>query len=157
MDNYTIAVLAGWIIAVWALCSVLFSSPSKFSNLGRSKGRWFFIELAAFIPYFGFIAVLFYLFKVRVHFPPRVRQPARARPARSYSTVGSPGRSSASSPSSSSWTPPPKQRCGVCQGGTNPCYGCSNGYVSGTQTERHMTCGGTGRVKCAMCNGTGYR
>jgi hypothetical protein len=55
------------------------------------------------------------------------------------------------------WVPPPKQRCGVCQGGTNPCYGCSNGYVHGSQTERHITCGGTGRVKCAMCDGTGYR
>jgi hypothetical protein len=136
---------------------VLFSHSSKFSSLGRSKWRWFFIELAAFVPYFGFIAVLFYLFKVRVHFPPRARQPGRARPARSYGTVGSPGHSPASSSSSPPWTPPPKQPCGVCQGGTNPCYGCSNGYVNGTRTERHMTCGGTGRVRCAMCNGTGYR
>src|ERR1700722_14182426 len=57
MGNYEIAVLVGWVIAVWALCSVLFSGAAKFENLGRSKRRWFLIELTAFIPYVGFIAV----------------------------------------------------------------------------------------------------
>ena len=47
MGNYEIAVLVGWAIATWALCSVLFSDPAKFSNLGRSKWRWFLIELTA--------------------------------------------------------------------------------------------------------------
>ena len=69
MGNYTIAVLVCWAIALWALCSVLFSEPDNFTNLGTSKGRWFLIELTALIPYVGFIAVLFYIFKVRVHFP----------------------------------------------------------------------------------------
>ena len=39
MGNYEIAVLVGWAIAVWALCSVLFSDPAKFTALGRSKGQ----------------------------------------------------------------------------------------------------------------------
>jgi hypothetical protein len=54
----TIAVLVGWAIAVWALCSVLFSESENFTNLGTSKRRWFLIELTALIPNVGFIAVL---------------------------------------------------------------------------------------------------
>jgi hypothetical protein len=154
MGNYEIAVLAGWAIAIWALCSVLLSDPAKFSDLGRSKGRWFLIELTAFIPYFGFIAVLFYVFKVRVHFPPRPEQPSRSAP--SGGTAYSTG-SGRVPPTSPSWEPPPKQKCTTCKGGTTPCYGCSNGYVHGTQTERHYPCNGTGRLKCQMCNGSGYR
>jgi hypothetical protein len=157
MGNYAIAVIVGWVIAVWALCSVLFSDPVKFSNLGTSKRRWFFIELTAFIPYVGFIAALFYLFKVRAHFPPRPKRPSRPRPAPSNYTAGNAGRNPIGSSGFSHPAPAQKQRCGVCNGGTNPCYGCSNGYVHGTQTERHGTCGGTGRVKCAMCGGSGYR
>jgi hypothetical protein len=30
MGNYTIAVLVGWLIALWALGSVLFSTSDKF-------------------------------------------------------------------------------------------------------------------------------
>ena len=157
MGNYTIAVLVGWAIAVWALCSVLFSDPGKFSALGRSKWRWFFIELTAFTPYFGIIAVLFYIFKVRVHFPPRPERPSHPRPAPSRSTTGGTGGGPVGSPSSSGWAPPQKTKCGVCNGGTNACYGCSSGYVYGTRTERHVTCGGTGRMRCEMCKGTGYR
>jgi hypothetical protein len=156
MGDYTIAVLVGWAIATWALCSVLFSDPAKFSNLGRSKWRWFLIELTAFIPYFGFIAVLFYVFKVRVHFPPRPKQPSRPRPAPSRGSTGSTGSRNVP-PTSPSWAPAQKTKCGVCQNGTNPCYGCSNGYVHDTQIERHYPCNGTGRVKCQMCGGTGYR
>ena len=44
-----------------------------------------------------------------------------------------------------------------CSYGTVPCTSCSNGYVYGTRTERHSACGGTGKLKCQMCNGTGYR
>jgi hypothetical protein len=159
MSNYAIAVLVGWAIAVWMLCSVLSSDSGKFSDLGRSKGRWSLITVSAFVPYFGIIAVLFYLFKVRVHFPPRLKQPSRPRPSGGSNTnyPGNPGRSPNSPPSSPSWTPPPKTRCGVCNGGSNPCNGCSNGYVYGTRTELHAACGGTGRIKCTMCNGSGYR
>jgi hypothetical protein len=155
MGNYEIAVLVGWAIATWALCSVLFSESAKFSNLGRSKWRWFLIELAAFTPYFGFIAVLFYVFKVRVHFPPRPERPRQPLPAPSRHTAGSTGRASVP-PASPSWAPAPKTKC-TCQGGTTPCYGCSNGYVHGTRTERHYPCNGTGRLRCQMCGGTGYR
>ena len=80
MGNYEIAVLAGWAIDIWALCSVLFSASAKFSALGKSKWRWFLIELTAFIPYFGIIAVLLYVFRVRVHFPSRPRNPGRTIP-----------------------------------------------------------------------------
>jgi hypothetical protein len=156
MGNYEIAVLVGWAIAIWALCSVLFSDSAKFSNLGRSKSRWFLIELTAFIPYFGFIAVLFYVFQVRVHFPPRPNQPSRPGPAPGRGTADRTGNRGAP-PTSPPWTPPPKQKCTTCQGGTVACTGCSGGYVNGTQTERHYACNGTGRVKCQMCNGTGYR
>jgi hypothetical protein len=81
MGNYEIAVLAGWALAMWALCSVLFSASAKFSSLGKSKWRWFLIALTAFIPYVGFIAVLFYVFKVRVHFPSRPGNPGGSIPA----------------------------------------------------------------------------
>jgi hypothetical protein len=45
---------------------VLFTNPDRFSAIGRSKWRWFLIELTAFIPHVGFIAVLCYVFMVRV-------------------------------------------------------------------------------------------
>jgi len=127
MSIYTIVVLVGWAIGVWAVFSVLFSAPTKFSNLGRSKWRWFFIELTALVPYFGFIAVLFYVFKVRVHFPPRPKQPISPRRSASGGFTDGPSRPSGQ-PSSPSWTPPPRQRCS-CQGGTVACTSCSGGYV----------------------------
>src|ERR1700722_8787587 len=153
MSNYAIAVLVGWAIAVWMLCSVLFSDSAKFSDLGRSKGRWSLLAVTAFFPYFGIIAALFYLFKVRVHFPPRPKKPSRPRPASgggSNNYGGGTGRNLNAPSGPTPWTPPQKTRCGVCNGGFNPCNGCSNGYVYGTRTERHGTCGGTGRVKCSM-------
>lgn len=181
MGNYEIAVLVGWAIAVWALCSVLFSHPSKFSNLGRSKWRWFFIELTAFTPYFGFIAVLFYVVKVRVHFPPRTSQPGRARPTGSGGTVGSPGRSPASSSSprsswSSNWAAPttnntigskPVERCGSCNGsGKQTCFSCQGrGRITipayapnaGTSDGWCAPCTGSGKRNCDSCGGSGNR
>jgi hypothetical protein len=156
MGDYEIAVLVGWAIAIWAICSVLFSESAKFSNLGTSKGRWFLIELLAFIPYVGIIAVLFYIFKVRVRFPPRPKQPRQPYQPPSGPAGGSTGggwNRGAPAPAPKRWEPPQKQKCG-CGNGTVPC-GCGNGYV--TQTERHHACGGTGRLRCQMCNGTGYR
>jgi hypothetical protein len=51
------------------------------------------------------------------------------------------------------WEPAKKVRC-TFGNGTVPGT-CGNGYV--TQTERHHPCGGTGRLRCQMCNRTGYR
>jgi hypothetical protein len=169
MGNYEIAVLVGWAIAVWALCSVLFSDPAKFTALGRSKGRWFLVALAAFIPYFGFIAALFYLVKVRVRFPPRVRQPRPARPA-SGGGAPAPGygnsHRAAPMPNNPMGSPPVqtctscggsgKQMCFACQGRgriTNPAYaphaGTSDGWCS--------PCGGSGKRNCDSCGGSGKR
>lgn len=174
MGNYEIAVLVGWAIAVWALCSVLFSDSSNFSNLGRSKGRWFLIELAAFVPYVGFIAVLFYVFKVRVHFPPRERQP---RPARNYGsgggTGGSSGRGSSRTPNwgssagnNSAGSKPP-ENCGSCGGsGKETCFACQGrGRISnpayaphaGTSDGWCTPCSGSGKRNCGSCNGSGKR
>jgi hypothetical protein len=156
--NYTLAVLAGWIVATWALCSVLFSASAKFRALGRSKWRWFLVALLAFFPYLGFIAVLFYIFKVRVHFPPTPKPPPPMRQAPAERTFGTgPG-----TPADPAWRPaphwtPPKVKCS-CGDGKVQCYQCSNGYVyNGSQIERHHYCSGTGKLKCQMCNGTGYR
>jgi hypothetical protein len=180
MGNFEIAVLVGWAIAVWALCSVLFSDPSKFSNLGRSKWRWFLIELTAFTPYFGFIAVLFYVFKVRMHFPPRTRQPDHASPTSSYGTVGSPGRSSSSSSSSSSrasnWTASTAnntmgsrlvEKCGSCGGsGKQTCFSCQGrgritipayAHNAGTSEGWCTPCSGSGKRSCDSCGGSGVR
>ena len=155
MSNFQIAVLVGWALALWMLGSVLSSESTNFSNLGRSKLKWFLLSLAAFIPYFGFIAVLFYVFKVRVHFPPKPARQSFSRGASgpSHSSPGHPTGSTGSTYSS----PAPRPTCTSCSGGKVRCYGCSNGYVYGTRTERHGPCGGTGYVRCQMCNGTGYR
>jgi hypothetical protein len=157
MGNYQIAVLVGWAIAVWAMCSVLFSESAKFSKLGTSKGRWLLIAVLAFVPYFGIIAVLFYVFKVRVHFPPRQKQPRPPRqPYQAPSGPAGGNRNRANSPfTPNKWEPPKKVRC-TCGNGTVPC-GCGNGYQPGSRTERHYPCGGTGRLRCQMCGGSGYR
>jgi hypothetical protein len=160
--NYTLAVLAGWAIAVWALCSVLFSGSAKFRRLGRSKWRWFLIELTAFTPYIGFIAVLFYIFKVRVHFQPTPRPSPPLPQAPGGRTFGTAADRAANTAASTPFRPAPqwtpqKVKCS-CGDGKVTCYQCSNGYLyNGNQTERHHLCGGTGKLKCQMCNGTGYR
>jgi hypothetical protein len=100
--------------------------------------------------------VLFYVFKVRVHFPSRPRNPRRTIPAFNGSGAGGSGRASAP-PASPAWGQAQQKTKCTCQGGTIPCYGCSNGYVHGTRDERHYACNGTGRLRCQMCNGTGYR
>ena len=136
MGNFEIAVLVGWAIAIWALCSVLFSDPAKFSSLGRSKGRWFLIELAAFIPYFGFIAVLFYVFKVRVHFPPR----EKSRPAPKSTS------DSSSSQEHLRWEP-----CRACGGtGSTPCPACGGHRPLFGPCTR---CGDSGHIACYACQG----
>jgi hypothetical protein len=157
MGDYEIAVLVGWAIAIWAICSVLFSESAKFSNLGTSKGRWFLIGLLAFIPYFGIIAVLFYVFKVRVHFPPRPKQPRQPHQPPSGPAGGNAGGgwNRSAHPGPQRWEPPKKVKC-TCGNGTVPC-GCGNGYQPGSRTERHYPCGGTGRMRCQMCGGSGYR
>ena len=173
MGNFEIAVLVGWAIAVWTLCSVLFSHPSKFSNLGRSKWRWFLVALIAFTPYAGFIAALFYIFKVRVHFPPQVRQPgSSAHPARSYGT------SNWAEPATpyTNWTRPPTnnamgskppESCGSCSGsGKQTCFACQGrgritnpayGPHAGTSDGWCAPCTGSGKRNCDSCNGSGKR
>jgi hypothetical protein len=141
MGDFEIAVLVGWAIAIWAFCSVLFSDPAKFRSLGRSKGRWLLIELAAFIPYFGFIAVLFYVFKVRVHFPPRPEKPSRPAPSSTSGSSSSQGRMR--------W-----EACPPCGGkGFRPCPTCGG---RGTMLDGRRCpggCGGSGGIRCYACQG----
>lgn len=51
---------------------------------------------------------------------------------------------------------PARTRCS-CSGGYTPCS-CSNGYVyDNGQPQIHHACGGTGKLRCLMCGGSGYR
>ncbi len=159
MGNYTIAVLVGWAIAAWALCSVLFTDPGRFSSIGESKRRWFFIALTAFIPYVGFIAALFYLLKVRVHFPPQPKQASRPRPApRSY--TGGAGRDPFNPSNASPWAPARQAPCGRCSGGKVTCGSCAGrGWHignSGKYDQACVSCGTSGQATCGSCRGSGW-
>lgn len=157
MGNYEVAVLVGWVIATWAFFSVVFSRPAKFSNLGRSKWRWFLIALLAFMPYFGFIAALFYVFKVRRHFPARPARPSG--PRRAYGGSGNTRTSTAGYGSTSTSWSNERPPCSLCSGtgGRQPCYGCSHGWVteSNGATVTHTACGGRGEFVCNQCRGSG--
>jgi hypothetical protein len=159
MGNYTIAVLVGWAIAVWALCSVLFSDPGRFSSIGKSKWRWFLIELTAFIPYVGFIAALIYLFKVRVHFPPQPKLASPPRPAPSDYPAGNTGRNPFNPPATPARAPVQRTPCG-CSGGKDTCSSCrGRGWHignSGQYDQACVTCGTSGRVTCGRCRGSGW-
>ena len=52
------------------------------------------------------------------------------------------------------------QRCsGNCDNGSIPCRACNYGWIQDQNgaTVAHNACSGTGRLRCAMCNGTGVR
>jgi hypothetical protein len=164
MNGWTAAVLTTWVAALWGIGSITFSEPSKFRNLGKSKGKWFLIEVLGFIPYFGLIVTLTYVVKVRIHFPPKPPRPVRPSNSRSTrpSQTGSGSGSSvgSTSPRPVSYEPLPRQRCGGgCNNGRVPCYGCQSGWVTDYSgaTVSHPACGGRGSMTCQMCGGTGFR
>jgi hypothetical protein len=74
VNGWQIAVLTGWAIAVWMFFSVLLSESGKFSDLGKSKLRWFLLSLAAFLPYIGRITTT--MFRSRIRLPRRCAVPA---------------------------------------------------------------------------------
>jgi hypothetical protein len=155
VNGWQIFVLAGWAIAVWMFFSVLFSATVKFSNLGKSKGKWFLLSLAAFVPYIGFIFVFAYLFKVRAHFPPKPRAPTRRYPS---SPAGAPARSPYEPYKAPEWPKGPKT-CPTCNGGKlgRYCGQCQNGWISspgGGLESCHAGCQ-YGRFPCDNCHGRG--
>ena len=160
MGNYTIAVLVGWAIAVWALCSVLFSDPDRFQSIGKSKWRWFLIELTAFIPYVGVIAALIYLFTVRVHFPPQPKRASSPRTAPSGYPAGDAGRAPFSPPTTSPWAPAQRDPCRNCSGGKVTCSICGGrGWHignSGQYDQACVSCTNSGRQTCRRCGGSGW-
>ena len=88
--------------------------------------------------------------------PPRPK-PAKRAPTRSAGSSAPTG-SRRPLPQSPPQHQREKQRCGGgCSQGKVNCTSCSGGYVYGSRTERHMACGGTGKITCQMCGGTGYR
>jgi hypothetical protein len=156
VNGWEIAVLAGWAIAIWMFFSVLFSESSKFSNLGKSKLRWFLLALAAFLPYIGFVFVFAYVLVVRVHFPPKPAAPPRPH---SYPppTGNSPGTgSSYKAPVWESFTPKVCRSCGG-SGGLRYCGQCQNGWITGSNgalESCHAGCS-YGKFYCNTCRGTG--
>src|SRR3954447_14106134 len=67
------------------------------------------------------------------------------------------GSTPATRPSSYTAPAPARQRCS-CSFGKVRCS-CPNGYVydSSNQPSVHHLCGGTGQIRCLMCDGSGYR
>ncbi len=156
VDGWQIAVLTGWAIAVWMFFSVLFSESSKFSDLGKSKLKWFLLALAAFLPYIGFVFVIAYVLQVRVHFPPK---PAAPPSPRTYSPPASNSPRPVNSYQAPSWEPPKPQVCRSCggSGGLRYCGQCTNGWITGSNgaTEHcHAGCD-YGKFYCNTCRGIG--
>ena len=125
-----------------------------FKASGHSKALWVAIEFVGMCTCLGAITWAWYSFGVR-------RQVVRAgganRPGDALKgrggggSPGAPGAPGGGSP----FGPPTRTPCGSCSGGSTVCSPCSGTGRVGT--EMHAACGGSGRYRCAMCNGTGYR
>jgi hypothetical protein len=159
-----IEICVSWLVGIFFMLSAWLRLPSDFKRVGRSKLTWMAITALGLIPFVGFIPALVYYFRVyrhllywdRVDHPPRPK-PVKRAPSRSAGSSVPTG-SRRPSQQSPSQQPREKQRCGGgCSQGKVNCTGCSGGYVSGSRTERHIACGGTGKITCQMCGGTGYR
>lgn len=152
-------VLAGWALALCAIASVVRHSRSEFAAAGRSRSKWFWINVLGLVPYLGLIVPVIYWLSVSTAFPER---PTRTRRPANWSSNGqgpSRGRGSSGGPSGTPINQPPQRQPCTCSGGKVPCYGCQAGWdhTGSGPPQPHIACGGKGTLTCQMCLGRGYR
>jgi hypothetical protein len=153
-DGFEIAVFVGWAGCILSLISVVRHSSSEFNSIGRSRSRWFWINILGVVPYLGVLTALSYFFSVIVNFPEKPKTASRPRPRSSSQHQQPPGQSTRGYQAPTSW---PKPLCTGCGGsGRMTCHcGGSGKAVINNEVVPDFACGGSGKVRCGVCGGSG--
>jgi hypothetical protein len=163
-DGFEIAVFVGWAGCICSLISVARHSSSEFQSIGRSRSRWFWINVLGLVPYLGIITTLSYFVIAGLLFPDKPRTAKQPRPGSSGQPQQPTGQNaggyqgSSRGPSSSAQWQMPKPNCTRCGGNRtvscNRCGGSGKARINGEMVP-DFTCSGSGKVQCSSCGGSG--
>ncbi|HET9649858.1 MAG TPA: hypothetical protein VFP34_16715 [Microlunatus sp.] len=142
-------------IAIPVALAALLHRATTYSNAGLRKKPWAIAAAVCTITFTGPFFAVFYLVKVR----PKFKALRPRRRTTEWTRGGGGGSREPYQGNSGRFEGVKRQTCAGCHGAkVENCYQCSGGLVSDGSggMVRHNVCGGTGKLTCRTCNGSGY-